>query len=185
MQLIRFFLICLTISLINEGFGQVDKDDPSTWPQPTLELMNSGFYTRERLLEYSKWQIEWRMENLPRLYLFFDSEKEKKIDRYQYGGGWNYELSYKMSGNLVYYIQDRPVKNKSGYIELISNDSLAKMDIRDGAWLREYFEENDITWTNRCWGLAKICSELFIIIRNPDGEGYLVMKPNNCIEQFE
>ncbi len=180
------------IFLIFQSFcslSQIDFDKhPSNWPDPfgmsMYERIDTG-YTHIRVLDYLKWKQEWRMENLPKLYLFFDEEKERKLDRYQYGGGWNYELAYKISGNLVYYIQDRPTKMKPGYIKLISNDSLSKMDTRDGHWLREYFKENEITWTNRCWELTKICSELFIVIKNPDGDGYMVMKPNNCIEQFE
>ncbi|MCP4456833.1 MAG: hypothetical protein GY816_02220 [Cytophagales bacterium] len=189
MSIIKAVLIVSFIQLNYYSYSQINfEKHPSKWPDPfsmTMQQRIDTGYNHSKILDFLRWKKEWRMENLPKLYLFFDKEKERELGRYQYGGGWNYELSYAFPGdNLVYYVHDRPAKKKSGYIKLISEDSLKKMDIRDGAWVRKYFIENEIT-RSRCLALTEICSELFIVIQNPDGQGYLIMKPNNCIEEFE
>lgn len=175
--LINILLICLLDACYQE--------DPSNWPVPSLELIESGFYTKERLIEYHKWNEEFRKQTLSPLYVLFDEQKERKLVNYQYGGGWNYEFKFEIKPNLVFYVNDRPEKNKAAQISKITQDSLGRMKYIDGDWLRDYFNQNDFG-TSKCFALDMIGSEVFFLLKDPSGlNGYLVMKAEDCLEEFE
>lgn len=74
-KLIFAILAMLTTNIV---YSQVDNQDPSTWPKPTMEnITEDGFFdSKEKLLVYYKWYEKFRAENLPNLYLL----KKDKIE---------------------------------------------------------------------------------------------------------
>ena len=176
------FLACFIVTL--STLQVVGQNDPSTWPEPTQELINNGYYTKKKINQYYKWRDQWERENLPILYLYFDSKKERNVEMYEYGGGWNYEFEFELSPNLVFYVEDRPLKGNAASIKQVSEDSIKRIEYKDGDWLRKYFIENNVG-TSKCLTLDRMSGDISILFKNPHGAGYLVMKPNNCVEEFE
>ena len=175
-----------TLIFVYFGFHVIGQNtDPIQWPEPSLELIESGYYSKEKLLQYYSWLESWKRDSLPALYLLFDERKERRLDVYEYGGGKNYEFNFEITPNLVFYIRDRPSLGKPAEINHVSVDSIKSLTIKDGDCLRQQFDTRQIIGSSKCLFLNKQSSSIYIIMQDPVREGYLIMRSEDCVEEFE
>lgn len=123
------------------SYSQVNNNDISTWPEPTiLNISDSGFYnTKDKILRYFKWKAKWSNENLPNFYF--------KEDEY-------YQVRELL---LPYYSFEEAEKQ----VEIISLDSLHKLDIKKFLWIKQRLEENKEG--SPCFYLENYFNDIYLV----------------------
>ena len=182
--LFTMFLIFETKAQVLNIYGH-----PSTWSNPnslTIEERKKIGYNEEKLLEYSKWRLNWKYENLSPLFILFD-QKQELPQYYEWDGGRNYVFKYHStaldSGQyLEYRVEDRPKKGKNTSIKEIPIDSLNKIDLKDSKWISNRIKEADPSLS--CLTLNRIAKKIYIVKVDTANQTAYIMKTDQCFSDM-
>lgn len=153
------FLITLMILL---GFNAKCQkpEDPSTWPEPTAELIKNGYYTPDKLEKY--WS--WKKNTLPDLYIKFDeghiklSELKWKKNNYQYRFNLN-------TLSIEFVVDNQPSKRRYAEIRELNATKVDSLNVKDAVWLEVFFKEQNATQSNYCYLIDKTFKSINFIVR--------------------
>ncbi len=169
------------ILLILIGFSAKcqKQEDPSTWPEPTAELIKNGYYTSDKLEKY--WS--WKKNTLPDLYINFDeayikfSELKWKKNNYQYRFHYN-------NISIEFVVDHQPSKKRYAEIRELDSLKLGSLSPKDATWLESFFRDQNEIQSNYCYLLDRTYKSINFVVRKQD-QPIRVYKASYCLCNFD
>jgi hypothetical protein len=168
----------ILVIVLGHGFvlSSAQTTDPSTWPAPTIELVNSGFYSKEKLMKY--W--EWKDSTLPDIFLMVDNQRIQHTELKWERVNFQHRFSFKDLG-VEFIVDHQPKKNRIMSIRDVEQSYLDTLDVKNYDWLHTFFNSNSDRLDRHCHIIEALYGDVFILVKDPKKQTIKMFKTSYCV----